>query len=151
MADKSPTDKNMVDKIIFRLLTVLILSACDADKKTSDDNKSFDQILLSNKPDRIVGEWLIGATESRGVKTLCNACPKINFQNNGKATIAFLDNTSGQYDWSIKADTLKLQCTEQANTFPYFFSLKYKMTYYDKKDYTELTLSADSSIYFLRR
>jgi hypothetical protein len=141
----------MGTKILYGLLTVLILSACTSDIRTPDINKSFDKIVLTNKSNRIVGEWLIGKTSSRGISSSCNACPKINFNDNGRSVVSFPDNTFGHYDWSIKEDTLTLQCTEQANTFPYFFGFKYKIAYYDKTDFTELTLTADSTIYFLRR
>lgn len=141
----------MVGKITYGFLIVLISSTCNPDNKNSVRHKYLGLTLSPYKPGTLAGEWAIAETESRGVRGNFYISPRINFRNNGKAVVAYPDNKSGSYDWSIHADTLRLQCTEPSNTFPFFSSLKYKMTYYGKKDYTELTLETDSMIYFLRR
>jgi Lipocalin-like domain len=109
-------------------------------------------VLTPNKPNKIVGEWVIEATTLQGAKHQYNICPRINFKNNGKSTVFYPDSSKdGYYDWSIEGDTITLQCTEHANTFPYFSHFKYAIAYSEKNEYTELTLSAGSMIYFLIR
>lgn len=138
----------MPAKVLYFLFTLLIFSACNSGPEVSE---SPEKILPLSAPNKIVGDWVISATQARGMKSHCCACPKINFYGSGKAVMTFPDNANGHYDWSISSDTLTLQSTDAGNTFPFFCHLKYKMAYADKKRGRELTLSADSMIYILSR
>lgn len=147
----------MCDKIIYGLLTALILSACGSDRQTSD-NKAFTFDTQNTETNGLIGKWTISNTISRTSdtisETLCNACPTINFNTNN-AVITFPNSTTENYSWRITSDTLTLlpsTHTPTSSTAPYFINFKYKMIYKQEKDFLELRLSPDRDLtYVLRR
>lgn len=134
-------------KTYLILFLIISITACDPNNKHEGNNHTLG---ASNK---IVGEWFIGQTISeQGVITSCNACPTITFCDNGTATLTFADKMHNNiYNWSTKADTITLRCTSLNITNPYFYSLRYKMTYTEKKDFTELKLTTNSNFNYILR
>lgn len=145
----------MCDKIIYGLLTVLVLSACGSDKQTSD-NKAFtfdkqNSAINNHSSEKvgIMGEWTIiktlGSNKDSIVETSCNVCPKINFKINEIAIITYANGTIDSLNWKVTVDTMTIKKINPKTKFPYFFDHKYKMTFADKKEYTELKLSMENN------
>lgn len=145
----------MADKIIYGLLTVLVLSACGSDKQTSENKTfTFDKQITGTKS--LIGKWTISSTITRTNDSegegLCNVCPTITFDNN-TALLTFPDNHTENYTWKTSTDTLTLLSnnSQTVSTLPQFFHLKYKMEYRQKKEFLELRLSPDKDYTFVLR
>ena len=147
----------MCDKIIYGLLTILILSAFGCSDKQHTNNKAFTFDNQINETIGLIGEWTLSSTISRTddseSSALCNACPTINFGTN-TAILSFPNNRTENYNWRISSDTLTLLSTKSptSSTMPYFLDFKYKMEFKQEKEFLELKLSPNKTVtYVLRR
>ena len=147
----------MLDRIIFGLLTILILSCCGSDNQTTE-NKTFSFHPKSYMANDLVGPWNINntvlKTASNENESICNVCPKIKFDYNNTAVLTFPDNRTENYSWSIALDTLFLfgASTTTNSTLPLFSNFKYKMEYRYETEFLELKLSPNKDLtYILRR
>jgi hypothetical protein len=147
----------MLDRIIFGLLTILVLSCCGSDNQTTE-NKTFSFHPKTYMINDLVGAWTIYSTVLRtaGIESesTCNVCPTIKFDYNNTAVLTFPTNRTENYSWSIALDTLSLfgASTPTNSTLPLFSNFKYKMEYRHETEFLELKLSPNKDLtYILRR
>lgn len=119
-------------------------------------SKPVEKKLTNNaiqKPNLLIGEWGIYATISKGVKSTCNVCPKISFDNDQTAMVIFPSGDKGNLKWTVCDKKLILTIIDKTNIGEIFPDSQYEMTFTQKKDFIELELKQPEKKYseILRR
>jgi hypothetical protein len=97
---------------------------------------------ITDLEDVILGEWTITGFKSGSTLTLCNDCPRIEFETNTNATLYSSSNAEQYYFWTLKDSILSLEKNGTEEGYQYFFreqSYSYKLSEH-KKGY-ELVLT----------
>jgi len=121
---------------IFILIS-FFLSSCQSNPAEQASINPVDQ--------QILGEWGIYVTTYGKSSTLCNACPKINFQKTGIAEVIKPSKDREVYTWVIKGDTLLINAADsKTNAKAYVFDrhAQFVLKFSKKKGYEELVLKA---------
>lgn len=102
----------------------------DSLKTFSDD--SLGKVLMS-------GEWSLCSAKTNNTTIHYNICPRINFNNDGKAKIIKSSGEDEIFNWKIINDTICISyaLNNQDRTFTEY---QYKIIFTEKKDYLELEL-----------
>ena len=141
----------MTMKHLIIVLAILLLFSCNHDNRSGKIKDLVKNTI--QKPNLLIGEWCVYETLNKGVKTMCNVCPKVSFSNDQTATVIFPSGVKENLKWTVSGNKLILTIIDNKNLAKIFPDSQYEMSFTKEKDFIELELRQTEKKYseILRR
>jgi uncharacterized protein YcfL len=136
---------------LFLILTTILLTACDSDKKIAE-NKGTIVVNTTSDKNTIIGQWTIcKSTRGTGdsiVEITANVCTIVNFKYDNTAIVVYPSGDKESLKWNVNNNKVRLtNINPKSKETVYFNDGVYEMIFTPMKEYTELKLTLPDKNY----